>query len=307
MRNGKVVTLLGAFIWAVLAASPAMGQQTKLNVGYTPAADFVPTFVAKEKGFFEKRNLDVTLTRVQLASNVPSAIVAGSLQIGMGTAPMLLQTAEGGLGLVAINGVSRFVKSNSMVSLVARSGQNIANAGDLRGKKVGVPGLNSMLHVLLQKWLLNNKVPLNQVSMIEAPFPQMKDLLKGGTLDAVIAIEPFRARILSDATGFRVADYVTEVQDNVLAAFYMAKGDWASANPQVLRAFREAYAEAIAYCLRNPADAKAIEAKYLGVASPVVPTYSTEINPADLELFAGISRELGMLRQPVDVSKLIWK
>jgi NitT/TauT family transport system substrate-binding protein len=292
-----------ALLVAALAAFAALAQ-TKVNIGYSPAADFTPVFAAKDKGFFEKRGLDVTLTRIALASNIPAALVSDSLQIGMGTGSMLVQTGEAGLGLVAINAASRFQKSNSIVSLVARSGEKIQKAEDLKGKKIGVPGLNSMLHVVLQKWLLDNQVPLAQVTMVEAPFPQMNDMLRGGTIDASIAIEPFRSRILAGA-GYRVADYVTDVQDNVLAAFWMAKGDWAQANPQAIKAFREAYDEAVAYCLKNPDEARALQVKYLGVASPVVPSYSTRIEASDLEFFERAGRQVGMLRQPVDVKKLI--
>ena len=297
-----LTTLIGA---ALLAG--AAYAQTKVNIGYSPAADFTPVFAAKDKGFFEKRGLDVTLTRIPLASNIPSAIVADSLQIGMGTGSMLVQTAEAGLGLVALNGASRFQKSNSIVSLVARTGEKIQKPEDFKGKKVGVPGLNSMLHVMFQKWLLDNKVPLNQVTMIEAPFPQMNDMLKGGTIDAAVAIEPFRARIVSANTGYRVADYVTDIQDNVLAAFWMAKADWAKANPQAVKAYREAYDEAVAWCMKNPDEAKALQVKYLGFPSPVIPSYSTEISPRDLEIFEQAGRQVGMLRKPVDVKNLVWK
>ena len=295
-----------ALVWA-LAALTTVQAQTKVNIGYSPAADFTPVFAAKDKGFFEKRGLDATLTRIPLASNIPAAIVSGSLQIGMGTGSMLVQTAEAGLGLVASTGASRFQKANSVVSLVARSGESIKSAGDLKGKKVGVPGLNSMLHVMLQKWLLDNNVALAQVTMVEAPFPQMSDMLKGGTLDAAIAIEPFRSRIVSANTGYKVADYVTEIQDNMLAAFWMAKSDWAQANPKAIQAFREAYDEALAWCLQNPDEAKALQVKYLGVPSPVVPSYSTAISAQDLELFERAGRQVGMLRKPVDVSKLVLK
>jgi len=294
-----------ALFGAVLAS--AVLAQTKVNIGYSPAADFTPVFAAKDKGFFEKRGLDVTLTRIPLASNIPSAIVADSLQIGMGTGSMLVQTAEAGLGLVALNGASRFQKSNSIVSLVARSGERIQKAEDLKGKKVGVPGLNSMLHVMLQKWLLDNKVPLNQVTMIEAPFPQMNDMLKGGTIDAAVAIEPFRARIVSANTGYRVADYVTDIQDNVLAAFWMAKADWAKANPQAVKAYREAYDEALDWCVKNPDEARQLQVKYLGFPSPVIPSYSSAISAKDLEIFEQAGRQVGMLRKPVDVRNLVWK
>jgi NitT/TauT family transport system substrate-binding protein len=299
-------TIIASLATVVLAvATSAHAQPVKINIGYSPAADFTPVFAAKDKGFFEKRNLDVTLTRIPLASNIPAALIAGSLQIGMGTGSMLVQTGEAGLGLVAINGASRFRKDNSIVSVVARTGQNIKSAADLKGKKVGVPGLNSMLHVTFQKWLLDNKIRLQDVTMIEAAFPQMKDLLAGGTLDAAIAIEPFRSRILADKTGYRVVDHATEVQDNMLAAFWMAKGDWARSNPQAVRAYREAYDEAVAYCLKNPEEARALQVKYLGVPSPVVPSYSTTISPADLELFEQAGRQVGMLRKPVDVKKLV--
>jgi NitT/TauT family transport system substrate-binding protein len=291
---------------AALLSSVALAQ-TKVNIGYSPAADFTPVFAAKDKGFFEKRGLDVTLTRIPLASNIPAAIMADSLQIGMGTGSMLVQTAEAGLGLVALNGASRFQKSNSIVSLVARTGEKIHKPEDFKGKKVGVPGLNSMLHVMFQKWLLDNKVPLNQVTMIEAPFPQMNDMLKGGTIDAAVAIEPFRARIVSGNTGYRVADYVTDIQDNVLAAFWMAKADWAKANPQVVKAYREAYDEGLDWCVKNPEEAKQLQVKYLGFPSPVIPSYSSAINAKDLEIFEQAGRQVGMLRQPVDVSKLVWK
>jgi NitT/TauT family transport system substrate-binding protein len=292
-----------ALLVGALAAFAAFAQ-TKVNVGYSPAADFTPVFAAKDKGFFEKRGLDVTLTRIALASNIPSALVSNSLQIGMGTGSMLVQTGEAGLGLVAINGASRFQKSNSIVSLVARTGEKIQKPEDFKGKKVGVPGLNSMLHVMFQKWLLDNQVPLAQVTMVEAPFPQMNDMLKGGTIDASIAIEPFRSRILS-GTGYRVVDYVTDIQDNMLAAFWMAKADWAQANPAAIKAYREAYDEAVAYCLKNPEEARALQVKYLGVPSPVVPSYSTQISASDLELFERAGRQVGMLRQPVDVKKLV--
>src|SRR6266550_3887362 len=110
-----------AFLFVcALAAFTCAFAQTKVNIGYSPAADFTPLFAAKDKGFFDKRGLDATVTRIPLASNIPSAIVSGSLQIGMGTGSMLVQTGEAGLGLVAITGASRFQKSNSIVSLVAR-------------------------------------------------------------------------------------------------------------------------------------------------------------------------------------------
>ena len=184
--------------------------QTKVNIGYSPAADFTPMFAAKDKGFFEKRGLDVTLTRIPLASNIPAAIVADSLQIGMGTGSMLVQTAG---GRARPRRAERCIALPE-IELHRQPGRPVRRedpeAGGLQGQEGRRAGTEQHAARHVQKWLLDNKVPLNQVTMIEAPFPQMNDMLKGGTIDAAVAIEPFRTRILSGNTGYRVADYVTE-------------------------------------------------------------------------------------------------
>src|SRR3990170_4164743 len=95
-----------ALCFGSLALSEEACAQTKVTVGYTAAGDFLPVFVAKEKGYFDKRNLDVTLTRISLASTIPAALVANSVQIGTGTGPGLLQAVEGGLDLLAVSGAA---------------------------------------------------------------------------------------------------------------------------------------------------------------------------------------------------------
>ncbi|HEY7675084.1 MAG TPA: ABC transporter substrate-binding protein [Burkholderiales bacterium] len=300
---GALVALLGG----ALAALPVQAQQPKANIGYIGAADFTPLFVAKDKGMFDKHGLDATLTRIQIAPTVGPAIIAGNLQIGMGTVPILLHAAEGGLPLVAVAGASRMKKNNPIAGLVGRSGLAIKGPGDLRGKKIGSPGLNSMLTEVLEKWLHDNRVPRDQVTLVEVVFPQQRDMLKSGTVDAVITIEPFRSRMISDGTGFKIADYVGEVNPDLVAVLWMARRDWADANPKAARAFKQAYAEAIEWCAKNPDESKKILAKYIGFASAVLPDYGVELKLSDLEFFEKMERELGKLRQPVDVSKLVWK
>ncbi len=303
----RMTQLLGcaAVMLVCASASTAAFAQTKLNVGYVPTSDFLPAFVAKDVGIFEKRKLDVTLTRVALAPNVPPAIIAGSLQIGMGTATLLLDTADAGLGLVAIAGTSRMTDKQPVVSIIARAGANITTAADLKGKRVGVPGFRSMMDVSFRKWLLTKGVKPAEVNIVEASFPQMRDLLKGGTLDAVAVIEPFRSRITSDQTGIKVADYLAELRPDMLAAMWLAKGDWVTANAQAVRDFRESLAEGMTFIAQNPDKAREIEKKYLGFNAPQLPPYSLAVSTADLDYFVGISRDIGIERKVTDMSSLI--
>lgn len=283
------------------------GAQTKLNVGYVPAGDWAPALIAKDKGFFDKRKLDVTLTKVALVPNIPPSIVAGSLDIGISTPTVLFDAAEGGIDVMAIAGGTRFTKEAPVFSIVGRTGVKIANAKDLEGKKIGVPGVRSIADVIFRKWLMQNGVQPGKMSIVETPFPQMRDMLKGGTVDAVAVLEPFRSRIVSDGTGFRVADYAAEVNPDLIGGVWIAKGEWARKNPDQVQAFRDALAEAIKFTQTNVEEARAIELKYLGFNSPKFPPYSLSVPAADLEVYSKMSQEVGYMKKPIDVSKLIAK
>lgn len=288
-------------------ATLAAAQATKVAVGYVPAGDWLPALVAKDKGFFDKRGLDVTLTKVAIISNIPAALMSDSLNIGVSTPTVLIDAAESGLDLAAISGGTRFVKNPAIFSVVVRTGVTVKTAKDLEGKRLGVPGMRSIADVLLRKWLLDNGVQPSKVNLVEASFPQMKDLLKGGTVDAVAVLEPFRSRIVADQTGYRLADYVAEVNPDLLGGVWVARRQWLTANPKAAQAFRDALSEAADFIGKNTEEARAIELKYLGFTTPVALPYAVGLNPADFELYGRFAREVGYLQKPVDGSKFIWK
>jgi NitT/TauT family transport system substrate-binding protein len=296
---GVLCVLLG------LATGASAAELQKISIGYIPVSDFAPLYIAKDKGFFEKHGLDVTLVKIALASNVPGALVAGSLDIGMGTPPMLLVTTESGLDFQAIAGVSRLEKDNPFVSLIARPAANIKDAADLKGKKLGVPGFNSTMDITIRKWLLDRNVKPSDVNFVEAVFPQMHDELAGGQLDAAIVLEPFRTLIIKDGTGVNVRDFFGDLTPDAVAAIWMAKGDWIKAHPDIVAAFRAAYTDGIADLAANPPEFETIQKKYLGFASPALPSFSLKLTKADLAFYADVSKQVGLIHQEPQLDKLI--
>src|SRR5262249_11328353 len=147
----RIVTCLavGLLLQAV-SLTNALAQPAKVTIGYPPATDFLPVYVAKEKGLFDKRNIDATVTRLPLVTTIPSAIVSGSVQIGMTTIPVLLQAVDGGLDFVIIAGAAHHTKASPFISLLARKEVKITKPEDLVGKKVAVPGINSVIDVMMR-------------------------------------------------------------------------------------------------------------------------------------------------------------
>jgi len=301
----KRLTGLIAGVALVAGATVAHAQPTKVAIGFIPVSDWLPAFVAKDKGFFDKNGLDVTMTKIGIISNIPSALMSGSLNIGSSTVPVVLDAVEAGLDINALAGGTRFVKDPSIFSVVVKTGLPVKSAKDLEGKRVGVPGLRSAGDLLFRKWLLDKGVQPSKVNIVEAPFPQMRDLLKAGTLDAVAVLEPFRGRMVEDQTGFRLSDYVAEVNPDLLGGVWIARKEWLTANPKVAGAFRNSLKEAIDYIAKNPADAKAIEIKYTGFNTAFLPPYVIPVSKGDFEFFTKAAREVGYLKNNIDVTKII--
>ncbi len=297
-------SLLG-FLLATMALSGARAEPTKISLGYVLAGDFITSFVAKDKGFFDQHGLDVQMVKVPLATSIPPALVSGSLDIGMSTATIVVQTASGGLDLVTIAGVSRFFADTPKVALVGKTGTAYHSASDMRGKTIGVPGIGSAMDIGVKMWLKQNHIAITEVNFVESSFPQQRDMLMNRSIDAVATLEPFLSRIVGSGDGYRIANYFAEVAPNALSAVWISTGDWAKAHPDVITRFRESLADAFAFIQAHPDDTKPIEQKYLGYTSPVKPSISLIVQPHDYDFYNTALLDLGLIDHSVDVAKLV--
>ena len=126
----------------VLACGARADAQTKLVIGDTSLGDVGANFVAKEGGFFAKRNLDVELKALRGGSVIVPGLVVGEIQIGTLAPPVFLQAVDGGIDLTALTGLV-LTKGMKSAAVVARTGVDIKSLADLVGKRTGVSGIGS--------------------------------------------------------------------------------------------------------------------------------------------------------------------
>lgn len=299
---------------AALIPGLARADGPKIVFGYTAVTDFTSAFVAAEEGYFKKRGLDVELKFIPINSTIPAAVQAESLQMGGPTPSVFLQAVDGGLDHVVVCGGGATAKSVTGYALVARAGSGIRLPADCLGKRIGVPGLGAFLHVTFRAWLKQNGVDYKKVNFVEASFPQHGDMLKGGTLDAVVTADPFMSRILDAGTGHVASYYGTFLPDGIPSILYSARRDWAEKNAAQARAFRDAIVEAAAWMGKptNNAAMRGHIGKYIKLpaellakvqVSPPVPL----ITPKHLDYWVALMKEQDMLKAPVDVARLLFK
>ena len=289
-------TLLAAF--AVCLAGPAAAQ-TKINLGYTQANAFMAAFVAKDQGFFAKRGLDVTLQIVPQGSTIASVMAGGTLQAGTLTPPAFLLAVEGGIDAQVVAAATFQTKANPTIGVMAREGSNIKTAADIRGKRVGVPGLNGGNHIVMMKWLKNNGVDPKDVTVVETNFPQMSDLLKGGQVDVVVPVEPFISRIQQNQVGYLVA--VPTIVDSFLESFYIMNREFIQKNPKAAQDFRESIREAVAWIRQNEAEARKTQVTYLKLPEAAaqtikLPTFAVDVKPQDMQFWIDLLKDFGVTK-----------
>ena len=302
---------LAAVASVALAASAA--AQTRIVLGYTAVTDFASAFVAKEEGFFQKRGLDVTLQLLAINSTIPAALQADSLQVGGPTMSVLLQAIEGGLDQVVVAGGGITARATATgAGVVQRIGAGIAKPADFVGKKIGVPGIGAFLHVLFREWLSSKGVDWKKVTFVETSFPTMSDVLKGGSVDAVVTADPIMSRIGAAGTGTVVANFLEDLPDGISTVVYAAARPWAQKNPAAVKAFQEAIAEGAAFVKTDDAKTREHMGKYIRLPAEIlkgvqITTPAPVVTEAQLAWWVDAMKRQEMLRTTPKVADLIAK
>jgi ABC-type nitrate/sulfonate/bicarbonate transport system substrate-binding protein len=286
----------------------AQAKLTPVRAAYVPVATWLPAWVAKDKGIFEKHGLDVTLTAVQNLSLLPGT-VGRQFEFAASTAPDLIKAAASGLDVVASAGEAIETKANPTMQVIVRRDSNIKGPADLKDKLIAAPTLGAVMHIATLYWLKKHGVDPAAVRGIEVPFPNMGDQLNAGRIDAVEALVPFTTAILA-AGHVALGDPMLAVGDEVIFPFWISDGAWARRNGPVIKAWIDALTEADRYMKDNPPEGRAVLAKYSRLPDAVVqkvpyPTYRFTIKPEELAVWVDVLTELGQLSGPVDKSKLV--
>jgi NitT/TauT family transport system substrate-binding protein len=301
-----------ATVAAALLAGGAQAQ-TKIQVGCTATSDCASAMVGVDEGIFKRHGLDVEMVLIGINSNIPAAILSNSIQIGGPTSTVFLQAVDGGLDLVAVEGASIMNKtSNDAIAAFVRTGVEAKEAKDFVGKKVGAPGLGAFLHVLFVKWLVEKGVNPKGVNFVEVTFPTMNDVLKSGSVDAVLTAEPFVTRMTAAGTGHVGARYAAELSRTEPIIFYAASRDWAEKNPEAIRNFRAGIAEAAKIVNADRDKASAAISKFtkqpLELVKMSPPNYSEPVLKSEqLAWWIDIMKQQNMLQSKVDLDKLMLK
>jgi NitT/TauT family transport system substrate-binding protein len=298
--------------FVVLAALISPARAEKIVIGFSASTAFSTAFVAANEGLFKKHGVEVEMKLVPNSSTTPAALMADSLQVATPTAPVTMQAIEQGLDLVVVAGGGYYVKGMEDVAVMVRPDSTIKAAKDLEGKRVATAGLNGFLHVLFRKWMADNGGDYKKVSFTETAFAQQIDVLRGGQVDAILAVQPFLSRGLETNVGKVVSYYIADLEGETLSGWFVATRAWTKKNPKEVEAFRAAMKEADEMMQKDPSIVVKANLVYIPFPADVQAKFSQgryrfEVQPQALDKWNKICLEQAMLKKPLDYDKVVYK
>jgi NitT/TauT family transport system substrate-binding protein len=140
----------------------------------------------------------------------------------------------------------------------------------------------------------------------------MNDVLKSGSVDAVLTAEPFVTRMTQAGTGKVGALYAAELQRTEPIIFYAASREWAEKNPDAIKKFRDGIAEAAKIVNGDRDKASASISKFtkqpLELVKLTPPNYSEPVLKSEqLAWWIDVMKQQNMLQSKVDLNRLMLK
>jgi NitT/TauT family transport system substrate-binding protein len=318
--------LINLLLWILVAAcggvvntpvvpvEPSAGELTKIRLpmGFIPNVQYAPFYVGVEKGYFADAGIELEFdysfetdgVALVGANELPFAVVSGE--------QVLLARAQ---GLPVVYFLTWF--QDFPVAVVAKTEQGIREPADLRGKRIGLPGLFGANYIGLRALMGTAGVTESEVTLDSIGFNLVEALASDQQQIVVgyIGNEPVQLKALGyDIDTIRVSDYM-ELASNGLITNETTIAD----NPALIQRMVGAFTRSLAETIADPDQAYEISKKYvegLGTSDEAVQkevlAVSIDIwktdrlgytNPQAWENMYQILLGLDLLSQPIDVNQ----
>lgn len=310
--------LVFTFILAGCTSTPSTSTQNSnslvsisLPVGYVPDVQFTPLYVAIENGYYREEGLDVSID-YSMENDNTVLVGTGKLTFAIvsGEQVLLARAQE-----LPVTYVMAWYQQYP-VGIVAKKSSGITSLADLKGKKIGLPGLYGANYIAGMALLDSAGLTAKDVTFDSIGYNQVAALVAGQE-DAVIvytANEPAQLQHQGvDYVLFKTSDAIDLVANGLITNEQTIKD-----NPDLVRKMIRATLRGIEYTVNHPDESFEISKKYVSTLASADLKTQKQVLSNSIEMFKtdhyGFSRpeawqnmqdillKMGLLSQPLDLN-----
>ncbi len=315
----KVVLLMLTLAISLMACTSSKSaneagelRQIKLPMGYIPNIQYAPFYVTIEKGYFAEEGIEIEFD-YSFETDGVALTGAGEIPFAVASGEQVLLARSQGLPVVyAFAWYQQFP-----ISVISAPELNINEPADLRGKKIGLPGLFGANFIGLEALIFSAGVDPSEVQMDAIGFNQVEAYASGNS-DIVVGYAANEPIVLAsqgfDLTELRVADYVSLTANGIVTNEETIAND-----PELVRSMARALTRGIEDTITNPDEAYEISLKFvenlkdqdkdvqMQVLTTSIEFWKAErigySNPQAWENMNDLLVKMQLIPEPIDLSK----
>ena len=222
----------------------------KIMVGGLSKQIYLPNMLAKQLGYFQAANLDVTLIDEGSGQGSEDEVVAGNVDAGSGAYNHTIQLQAAGKNIETICQFGIAPGEAEMVD--ARKAGSITSAADLKGKNLGVTDIGSGTHTITMALLGKAGIPADQAHFVAVGAGNtFIAAMQQGRIDAGMTTEPTITRLIQSGVGKVLIDLRTpEATRAALGGDYpfigiFAKNDWVAGHKDAVQRLVNVYVKTL--------------------------------------------------------------
>ena len=226
-----------------------------IALDWFPWANHSGLYVAKERGYFQEEGLDVNIYVPGDPSTVLQTVAAGQDDFGISyQTDVLIAREDQDIPVVSIMAMVQ----HPLNSVMALKESGIGTPKDLKGKKVGSPGVPSD-DALIDAVLKNEGLTIDDVEMVNVGYDLVAALLSK-RVDAIIGAYWVHESISATNQGYELN--IMKMEENGVPDYYelviVASESTISENPDVVQKFVNGVMKGYKDAMDDPLDAVAL-------------------------------------------------
>jgi NitT/TauT family transport system substrate-binding protein len=293
------------------ATAPSLVKVT-LPVGYVPNVQFAPLYVAMDKGYYRAQGIDLSLDYSTETDSL-SLVGAGKLQFAIVSGEQVLLARAQGLPVVYVMAWYQ----QYPVGVASKVSENITKPQDLKGKRIGLPGLYGASYIGLRALLSAGGLTEKDVTLDSIGYNQVAALTAGQDQAVVIYVANEPIQLESEGVKLnviKVSDYVDLAANGLITNEATLKND-----PGLVRGMIKATLQGLQDTINDPTQAYQISEKYVQTLAQANQTIQKQILTSSIDEWKaqrlGYSQpdswtnmqkvllDMGLLTKPLDLSQ----